>query len=108
MPVRASETAELGREVTVDFEADANLDEGRGGPGHDRYLTLVALLHFLMSAGGTPRTELRSAAHENDNATSCRKPERVPPRCGALPCGWPLRHFGCAAAALSYRVLRKL
>src|SRR5437870_1006241 len=33
--VRAtSEGSELGRQVAVDLEADADLDEGRGGPGH--------------------------------------------------------------------------
>jgi hypothetical protein len=30
--------SELGREITVDFEADADLYEGRSCPGHGRFL----------------------------------------------------------------------
>ena len=33
-PVPGSKS-ELGRQIAVDLEADADLDEGRGGPGHD-------------------------------------------------------------------------
>jgi hypothetical protein len=33
--------SELGWQIAVDLEADANLDEGRGGPGHDHFLLLA-------------------------------------------------------------------
>ena len=40
--------SELGRQVAVDLEADANLDEGRSGPGHGRFS-----LEFVCSVGVT-------------------------------------------------------
>src|SRR5262249_20751894 len=33
-PTRNEAGSELGRQVTVDLQADADLDEGRSGPGH--------------------------------------------------------------------------
>ena len=30
--------SELGRQVTVDLQADADFNESRGGPGHDYFL----------------------------------------------------------------------
>ena len=34
-PIPGSLTSEFGRQVAVDLEADADLDESRGGPGHN-------------------------------------------------------------------------
>ena len=34
---RETAQLELGRQVTVDLQADADFDESRGGPGHDLF-----------------------------------------------------------------------
>jgi len=33
--------SELGRKIAVDFEADADLNEGRSCPGHGRFLLFM-------------------------------------------------------------------
>jgi hypothetical protein len=33
-------SSELGREIAVDFKADADLDEGWGRPSHDQFLSM--------------------------------------------------------------------
>jgi hypothetical protein len=32
-------SSELGRQIAVDFKTDADLDEGRGRPSHDQFLS---------------------------------------------------------------------
>src|SRR5450631_1511751 len=48
-PVPGSLTSELGGQIAVDFESDANFDEGRGGPSHS-----ISLSTALFTGGSPP------------------------------------------------------
>ena len=42
--------SEFGRQIAVDLEADADFDEGRCGPGHDRFL--CPMFGYLLTGEG--------------------------------------------------------
>jgi hypothetical protein len=45
LKIRELKCSELGRQIAVDLEADADFNEGRGGPSHD----------FLLGSSTRPR-----------------------------------------------------
>src|SRR5436190_8056405 len=60
-----SRRSELSRQIAVDFEADADLDEGRSGPGHGLLLRRarppVANQRANLSSGSVPRNSWHAA-----------------------------------------------
>jgi hypothetical protein len=67
--------SELGREITIDFKADTDLDESRGRPRHDRFLSMRRCAVIGSQNLMRLHDEFISARFPSRRANRCRRGE---------------------------------